>query len=117
YNGLKLFSAEGRVIPADAGQRVIERFQVQSRGAATNPKRGAVEPCPDSVDPHWSLLCQIVDVDRIKRRQFTVLLDSNHGAGSLVARRLFEELGCRATMIGDEPDGLFAHTPEPTAEN
>src|SRR5260221_9163189 len=30
YNGLKLFSAEGRVIPADAGERVIERYRGSS---------------------------------------------------------------------------------------
>jgi phosphomannomutase len=26
YNGLKLFSAQGRVVPGDVGQRVLERY-------------------------------------------------------------------------------------------
>ena len=74
-------------------------------------------PCDDPLEPHWALLRETVDIDRIQQYHFAVLLDSNHGAGSLLARRLFDELGCRATIVGGEPDGKFAHTPEPTAEN
>ena len=55
--------------------------------------------------------------ERIRRRRFRVLLDSNHGAGGILGRRLLEELGCRVTILGEEPNGQFAHTPEPTAEN
>jgi len=44
-------------------------------------------------------------------------LDSNHGAGALLGRRLLEELGCHVTILGEEPNGLFAHPPEPTPEN
>ena len=58
-----------------------------------------------------------VDVDRIRRCQFRVLLDANHGAGSILGRHLLTELGCEISILGDTPDGRFAHTPEPTAEN
>ena len=117
YNGLKLFSAEGRVIPAVAGQRVIERYERQPPDWAPSERVGTVRPCSDSIGPHWALLSQTVDVPRIRRRQFKVLLDSNHGAGSLLAGTMFDELACTATIIGGEPDGRFAHTPEPTADN
>jgi phosphomannomutase len=56
-------------------------------------------------------------VARIRRRGFHVLLDANHGAGSVVGRKLLEQLGCKVTLLGGTPDGQFAHTPEPTAEN
>ena len=49
--------------------------------------------------------------------RFNVLLDSNHGAGSVLGRKLLEELGCQVTVLGGTPDGQFEHTPEPTAEN
>jgi phosphomannomutase len=117
YNGFKLFSAEGRVIPADAGQQVIERYRGTSPAWAQHQDVGRFGPCSGSLEPHWSLLSKIIDIDRIKQRQFTVLLDSNHGAGSAVARIMFERLGCRATIIGEDPDGRFEHVPEPTAEN
>ncbi len=119
YNGLKLFSAAGRVIPAADGERVMERYQRQK----TNGERrkaedaGEVRKPSDTVGPHWDSLREIVNVERIKRRGFRVLLDANHGAGGVVARELFEQLGCRATILGAEPDGQFEHPPEPTAEN
>jgi phosphomannomutase len=58
-----------------------------------------------------------VDVDLIRSQRFSVLLDANHGAGSLMGRALLHELGCRAQILGDMPNGKFVHPPEPTAEN
>ncbi|MEX0641053.1 MAG: phosphoglucosamine mutase, partial [Pirellulales bacterium] len=37
YNGLKLFSAEGRVVPAQFGQRVLERFQEFGKQGPVSP--------------------------------------------------------------------------------
>jgi phosphomannomutase len=117
YNGLKLFSAAGRVIPADAGASVIERYRGAQPSWSRHQDVGTFGPCRGSVEPHWSLISKIVDVERIKRRKFRVLLDSNHGAGSVLAQVLFERLGCQATIVGGEPDGIFEHVPEPTPEN
>ena len=39
YNGLKLFSAEGRVIPAAAGQQVIQRYESESAGLGDDGAR------------------------------------------------------------------------------
>jgi phosphomannomutase len=63
------------------------------------------------------LVAATVQLERIRDCGFTVLLDANHGAGSLLGRRLLESLGCRVVLMGGEPDGRFAHRPEPTAEN
>jgi phosphomannomutase len=117
YNGLKLFSKAGRIIPADAGQTVIESYRTSSPAWVSVERIGQSKTCPDPLEYHWSLLSRTVDVERIRRRRFKILLDANHGAGSLLARRLFAELGCEAMILGDEPDGRFAHTPEPTAVN
>jgi phosphomannomutase len=46
-----------------------------------------------------------------------VLLDANHGSGSVMGRPLLERLGCEVVLLGGEADGHFAHLPEPTAEN
>jgi phosphomannomutase len=58
-----------------------------------------------------------VDVKAIQAKKFRVLLDSNHGAGSILGRRLLEALGCDVTVLGETPDGRFWHRPEPLAEN
>jgi phosphomannomutase len=117
YNGLKLFSAAGRVIPAAAGRDVLARFEANA---------GSVPPLGSAVgrliphDPtptHVELVAATVDVAAIRRRRPRVWLDAGHGAGSIVARQLFAHLGCEAVIEGGDPDGHFAHEPEPTAEN
>ncbi len=59
----------------------------------------------------------IVDKNAIGAKNFKVVLDSVNGAGGRVTKKLLAELGCEISAINDEPTGLFAHGPEPTAEN
>jgi phosphomannomutase len=117
YNGLKLFSAEGRVIPSTAGQRVLDRYRNGPQPTESAVTAGRHERLVDTVNDHWSLIASTVHVDRIRERRFKVLLDANHGAGSLLGRKLLEELGCHVEVLGGIADGHFEHTPEPTAEN
>lgn len=131
YNGLKLFSAEGRVLPAAAGADVLARFHahVSAASAASSeynasqdqeiegvPLRGLVR-AGDGTAAHVRLVAAIVDVAAIRRQSPRIWLDSGHGAGSCVARALFEHLGCEVVIEGGTPDGLYEHEPEPTAEN
>jgi phosphomannomutase len=115
YNGMKLFSAEGRVLPAAAGREVLARFEA----AAAPPSaagRGRVT-AGDGIAAHVRLVAATVDGDAIRRHRPRVWLDACHGAGGRVARPLLEHLGCEVVIEGGEPDGLFAHEPEPTAAN
>jgi phosphomannomutase len=117
YNGLKLFSPEGRVIPEPAGEKVMARYRQPAERWAAHDRLGRVQSCDDPIGRHLALVAETVDLARIRRRRFRVLLDANHGAGSLLGRALLEHLGCETTVLGGQPDGQFAHTPEPTAEN
>ena len=118
YNGLKLFSEEGRVVPAGVGQKVLERYTMLDAGCwMIGHRASSIEHVNDTVTAHSALIERIVDVARIRARRFRVLLDANHGAGSVLGRPLFERLGCELVLLGGEPDGRFAHPPEPTAEN
>jgi phosphomannomutase len=128
YNGLKLFSAEGRVVPNEIGQRVLERYRASSsvlRGSPdpAHPAPGSprqvfdIQHLDDTISAHLALVEQIVDVAKIRTNHFRVLLDANHGSGSVLGKPLLERLGCNVVLMGGEPDGQFAHPPEPTAEN
>lgn len=120
YNGLKLFSAEGRVIPALAGEAVLRRWHELSAEPSQSDvplSAPATQPIADTIAAHRTLVESIVDVDRIRGRRFRVLLDANHGSGSVLGQALLECLGCIVSVLGGKPDGHFAHPPEPTAEN
>jgi phosphomannomutase len=116
YNGLKLFASTGRILTAAAGQLVIDRYRSGATPTVSNT-RGEVRPCDDPTATHLDLVLATVDVPRIRARRFRVLLDSNHGAGAILGRKLLQSLGCDVTILGAEPTGRFAHPPEPTAEN
>lgn len=117
YNGLKLFSAEGRVISAGPGQKVLERYREGQPEWTTHDRIGEFHRCDDTITDHLRAVLETVDVERIRGRRFRVVLDSNHGAGGILGRRLLDELGCLVTLLGEQPNGRFAHPAEPTAEN
>lgn len=117
WNGLKLFSQEGRVIPGAAGEKVLAAYRNAKSEQVRGSGGGSVTLNLDSYAHHAALALATVDTDRLRRRHFQVLLDSNHGSGSVVGVQLLEMSECRYTLLGGKPDGLFKHPPEPTAEN
>ncbi len=117
YNGMKLFSSEGRVLPNEPGTRVLQAYRQVRTDWQPAESLGARHPIQDPHAGHLRLILATVDVENIRRNRFRVLLDSNHGAGSILGRKLLEALGCDFLIMGDTPDGKFSHLPEPLAEN
>ena len=119
YNGLKLFAAAGRVLPAAAGRPVLAEFErlAGDRGVAAPAGRVGSVSTADPTEAHVRLVTALVDSAAIRRRRPKVWIDCGHGAGSRVALPLLDALGCEVMTEGADPDGRFAHEPEPTAEN
>ena len=117
YNGLKLFSADGRVISQEAGQQVLSRYESDQPAWVGHQAIGGTTKIEYGIAEHRRLVLATVDAARIRERRFRVLLDANHGAGSLLGRPLLESLGCAVTVLGETPDGCFEHPAEPTEEN
>lgn len=117
YNGLKLFDAQGRVVPPAVGQEVLAAYRSGVAPWAAYEQLAAVQAVPDPQGGHLQRLLSLVPVEAIRQRRFRVLLDSNAGSGSLLGRRLLEALGCELLLVGGQPDGRFLHPPEPTAQN
>jgi phosphomannomutase len=117
YNGLKLFSPQGRVISSNIGQQVLAAYRSVTAPWAAYDQLGTVEAVADPHGGHLRRLLSLVPVEAIRKQRFRVLLDSNAGSGSVLGRALLEALGCEVIVLGGEPDGHFLHPPEPTAEN
>ncbi len=117
YNGIKLFEASGRVIPADVGEQVIEAYRQDRPPFVPHDKIGSISNLADTTSAHLELVLDTVDVEAIRARKFKVVLDSHHGAGSVLGKQLLSSLGCEAEYLGDSPDGRFTRSPEPTEEN
>jgi phosphomannomutase len=75
-------------------------------------------------DQSWSqkhiqriLRLKYIDARRIKKRKLKVVLDCCNGAGGVVSPGLLRALGCQVIELYCNPDGNFAHNPEPRPEN
>lgn len=118
YNGLKLFSRHGTVLSAVEGEQVLRIFRAGQFRTADWRGVGKVRtPTADPMREHIQQVLAQVDHTAISKRRFRVLLDANHGAGGPLALMLLATLGCHPVREGCEPDGAFAHPPEPTEAN
>ena len=117
YNGLKLFSADGRVMPEAIGGKIMHRYraagsEVETGGGSTQPiARGRVLDCADTTSEHLSLIERTVDVDRIRQRGSRSCSMPITARAACWAARCWNELGCRVTILGETPDGQFEHDP------
>ena len=117
YNGIKLLLSNGVAPPADEAEKIRQHFFGKHFTLADSPDRGKVTSNKQTDTAHIAKVLAVVDKKVIAARKFNVVLDSVNGAGGLVTKKLLAELGCEVIAINDEPTGLFAHTPEPIAEN
>jgi phosphomannomutase len=117
YNGLKFFQKAGMVLGADQGRSVLDRWTRREFSWAPWDGLGQIHACDDPDEQHLARVLGTVDVEAIRARRFTVVLDACHGAGGRLGERLLRELGCRTLILGGQPDGRYDHPPEPTEAN
>lgn len=117
WNGLKPLASDGAVFHTERGLQLIDVLESEAYRRAPWDGIGRVETLADAGRPHLERVLGLVDVHAVRRRRLHVVLDCNHGSGSVLGPRLLEELGCRATVLGGTPDGCFQHMPEPLEEN
>jgi phosphomannomutase len=117
YNGIKLLLDNGMAPPADAAEQIKQCFFNKQFIFVDSQDCGQVTSNEQTDTIHIAKVLAIVDQEAIAARKFNVVLDSVNGAGGRVTKKLLSELGCGVSAINDEPTGVFAHAPEPTAEN
>ena len=117
WNGLKLFGADGAVLSAAQGKEIKQLFDTNNFALVAHDKLGGLSESRTAADWHRERVLQLIDGTRIRTRNFRVLLDANGGAGGPLGKALLEALQARPIVVGGDPDGVFAHPPEPLAEN
>jgi len=119
WNGLKFMDSNGRFLsPEDASQ--VFRLADQEDFSLKNWKYVGSEAIDNSANKrHIRAILKLpfINVSAIKRRKFAVAVDCVNGAGGLIVPQLLEKLGCMVIPINTDPNGKFAHTPEPLPEN
>ena len=103
--------------PSRLVKKCSQVIELVNANGLASMRSGTSKRLDDPHTAHMNLVLKTIEPSQVRGRKFKVLLDSNHGAGSLLGRMLLESLGCELTLLGDTPDGQFEHKPEPLAEN
>jgi phosphomannomutase len=119
WNALKFVGSDGLFLDQGA---VAELFQLVDGGAlerASWDRIGAVSHDDGSVDRHLAAVLALpyVDVDRIRERGVSVVLDCVRGAGGTIMPALLDRLGCQVVGVDLATDGRFPRAPEPVPSN
>lgn len=118
YNGIKVLSNTGIEVSRDDENKIEEyyfenRFNEVEWGYLTYTIRRedrVIETYLNGIKTH-------VDVEKIRNKEFKVLVDGANSVGGLTTPMLARELGCKVYTLNANLDPLFpARLPEPTPE-
>ena len=122
WNALKLLNKDGEFLNAEDGKFIIDNSinAEQDTEFVDVMNLGKVQRVDNFEDVHINkvLALDLVDVDAIKKANFTVCVDTINSVGGIAVPKLLKALGVNNfTIINDTPDGNFAHNPEPLKQN
>ncbi|MCQ2216462.1 MAG: phosphoglucosamine mutase [Bacteroidales bacterium] len=119
WNALKLLNNEGEFLNAAEGQQILATAAADDYTYAEVDQLGTLTE-KDYTEYHIQkvLDLKLVDVEAIKKANFTVILDTINSVGGIVLPKLLDKLGVKNyKVLNQEPTGNFFHTPEPIPEN
>ena len=118
WNALKLLNEKGEFLTDAEGKALqqvaeAEDFQfLEVDALGTMVRKDFTQAHIDAVK-HYPL----VDLKAIREAKFKVVLDAINSVGGICMPALFEALGVECVTINGEPNGHFAHNPEPLPAN
>jgi phosphomannomutase len=118
WNALKLCGKNGMFLFPGEAERFLATLEKGIVFAPWN-RLGTVFYDKEAAKRHIAKIVAVpyLDLQAIKKRNFTVVVDSVNGAGGTISPPLLRALGCNVIEINSEPNGIFAHNPEPLAKN
>ena len=119
WNALKLLNENGEFLNDAEGKRVLALAEDEAFDFPEIDAIGKVISREDFNSTHIQqvLGLDLVDVEAVKARKFKVVVDAVNSIGGVVIPQLLKELGCEVVELNCEPNGEFAHNPEPLPEN
>lgn len=119
WNALKLLNAKGEFISGKDGEEVLSIAEKEAFDFAPVTKLGKYERRDDYLKKHIDAILKLplVDVDAIRKRGFTVVVDAVNSSGGIAVPLLLKQLGVGVKELHCEPNGHFPHNPEPLPEH
>ena len=118
WNALKLLNEKGEFL-TDAEGKALQRVAETGDFDFVDVDRIGKLTRKDFTQAHIDAVLNypLVDVPAIKAAGFKVVLDAINSVGGICMPALFEALGVECVTLNGEPNGHFAHNPEPLPAN
>lgn len=120
WNALKLLNRYGEFLSAADGNEVVRISEASEYSYAEVGKLGSYTFDESFIQQHIDkiLALPLVDTEAIRKARFSITVDAVNSTGGIAVPLLLKALGVnKIDRINCEPDGEFAHNPEPLPEN
>lgn len=119
YNGLKMLNHEGEFLSATEGEEILDIARRANYSFSDVDRLGSVIFIKDHIENHIEKILDLnlVNVELVKSKHFTVVLDAINSVGGIAVPMLLEKMGVKVISLYCNPDGDFSHKPEPLEEN
>jgi phosphomannomutase len=120
WNALKLLNNKGEFISDVDGKEVLQLADASAYTFVKVEKLGSYQLKTEYLDRHIKaiLALKLVNVKAIRAARFRIVVDAVNSSGGIAVPRLLAALGVKEIVpVNCEPNGKFAHNPEPLPEN
>ena len=119
WNALKLLNNEGEFLNKEEGNKVLEIAEAEAFCYADVDHLGSYTEDDSYDQKHIDdvLALSLVDAEAIKNAHYRVCVDSINSVGGVILPKLLTALGVSYDFLNGEPNGDFAHNPEPLEKN
>lgn len=120
WNALKLLNEKGEFISGAEGQKLLDIAESEQFLYADVKNLGQVSKNDTYLQKHIDLILALksVDIEAIKNANFNIAVDAVNSTGGIAVPMLLKALGVsNIKEINCEPNGQFAHNPEPLPQN
>ena len=121
WNGLKFIDSNGIFLNNTTNKKLIELSTKKNTKKKRNDnfKKGKVSSYKEAIDLHIDNILNLsfINIEKIKSRNFKIILDTINGASCKGFKILLEKINCEIIHINDKPNGIFNRNPEPKVEN
>ncbi len=115
WNALKLLNAQGEFFSAADGAELLEIAGREEFDYADVEHLGSLIHDDSFTDRHVEKVLSLpaVDAEKVRHAGFRVCVDTINSVGAIALPPLFKALGVEFQLLNEEPNGRFAHNPEP----
>jgi phosphomannomutase len=119
WNALKFIGSDGTFLAQREAEKLFALVKNDKIAYQSWSRLGKVKSDLSWVEKHIQRVLKLryIDVKKIRRKKLKVVLDCCNGAGGTISPVLLKALGCQVIELYCNPDGNFAHNPEPRPEN